>query len=215
MLDDPLCLVVLAVYVRDLRMGNNLKHRDDLQADTLTGYVRSAHRALSHYHNNRHIDILDPHNSGKFCAWRKTTIGPRSGKLLLSLPVKTCSWRLSNPEWNWILMPTRPLLDSAYVLVMQANKSLSESIPPKDNSQIFRSWISWIGRAWTFLPKLHQGAEVRMALLRSWRWIRLTISRSCLSQLTFQKFVDDWYSFKFTISPSLDLGMTASNALCS
>ena len=65
MLDDPLCLVVLAVYVRDLRMGNNLKNRDDLQADTLTGYVRSAHRALSHYHNNRHIDILDPHNSGK------------------------------------------------------------------------------------------------------------------------------------------------------
>ena len=65
MLDDPLCLVVLAVYVRDLRMGNNLKDRDDLQADTLTGYVRSAHRALSHYQNNRHIDILDPHNSGK------------------------------------------------------------------------------------------------------------------------------------------------------
>ena len=57
--------MVLAVYVRDLRMGNNLVNRVDLQADTLTHYVRAAHRMLSYCQGNRHIDVLDPHDSGK------------------------------------------------------------------------------------------------------------------------------------------------------
>merc|ERR1712232_854217 len=46
-------------------MGNNLVSRADLHADTLTQSVCAAHRTLSYWQDNRHIDILNPHDSGK------------------------------------------------------------------------------------------------------------------------------------------------------
>jgi len=46
-------------------MGNNLVGREDLQADTIAGYLRSAHGVLCYLQGNRHIDILDPNSSGK------------------------------------------------------------------------------------------------------------------------------------------------------
>lgn len=56
--------MVLGTFVRDVRRGFNKKHRDDLMADTIRGYLVSAHRYLQAL-LGRTIPIMDPNHGGK------------------------------------------------------------------------------------------------------------------------------------------------------
>ena len=63
-LDDNGCLMVLGTYVRAVKQGYNKQSRDDLMADTISGYLVSAHRYLQAL-TGRKFPILDPNHGGK------------------------------------------------------------------------------------------------------------------------------------------------------
>ena len=63
-LDDRQCLMVLGTFVREVKLGYNKKQLTDMTADTIRGYLTSAHRYLELL-LGRHIPIMDPNHGGK------------------------------------------------------------------------------------------------------------------------------------------------------
>ena len=59
-----MCLILLATYVREVGLGNNIDGREDLMASTIKLYMTAAHRVLEVIQGHS-IDILDPHGAGK------------------------------------------------------------------------------------------------------------------------------------------------------